>query len=210
MKKKFLLAGLTFLIQIVGYSQTTSGNLLVGGNIGWSTSRDQEPGNQPNNIRQNNLTLTGYFGTFLKDNLAVGLLYRQQTNHFTQENFSRTPVQTYDYTDNSVALGPFIRRYFVLGKRFSFFSQAMLGYTASYFKSVQNNQETSVFESNGLAVNLQPGLAFFAANKLSFDLSVPGLSYSFLKGKNKSTYQNFSAEFNLPALNLGLTFFINR
>lgn len=210
MKKIFLLVGLFFFIKVVGYTQTTSGNLLIGGNIGWSTYRDQEPDNQPYNSRQAGLTLTGYFGTFLKDNLAVGLLYRQQINLHTQENFSQTPAQTYDYTANNIIVGPIVRKYFVLGERFSFFSQAMLGYTTTYSKSQQNNLETSTSSFKGIAANLQPGIAFFASNKLSIDLSVPGLNYSFMQGRNEGTYQDFSVELNLPALNLGLNFFLNR
>lgn len=174
------------------YAQTSSGNMMVGGSINFSSSSRE--GGSLNDY--SSFSVSPSFGYFISDNFAVGTSLTIAT--------SRTGTGSAKTTSNSFGVGPFARYYkFTSDDRFAFFGQAGLsfssGKTDPAFGNVTNN--------NALSLSIFPGAAYFFNEHWAMELSITGFQVISSdpdtdNPDDKTTTVNFSIHSLSPTLGL--------
>jgi len=202
----------------VTMAQTQAGNIFMNTSLGWNNDESTSNGTNSagvvtsNSQKSSSFNIQPMVGIFITDNLALGIF----TNYSYSENTSiySDVSNNYSSKNNSITIGPFIRKFFPLNERFAIYGQGNIGFSHS---STRFEPEIvgSVFNTNSKTNNfsaaLRPGIVFFATSKIGVDLSVQGLQYSIGKEKNSSrSISNFNAGFNFPNLNIGLNIYLNR
>ncbi len=193
MKKTLLtlaaIAGLT----IAANAQTEQGKFIVGGQVGFQTSKVKDT-----DVKNNSFSINPTVGYFVSDNIAVG----------TGIGYSWAKQET--NADNSVKtdafqVSPFVRSYSGNGP-FKFFAQLSVpmewGKTTT---ETSNSSSEAKFESYG--VELAPGFAYFPTSKIGIELKVRGLYFNSYKYKDiDATVNTFGLDANSLAPTLGVQF----
>ena len=147
---KKLLFGILFLsITHLSFSQTSSGNKMVGldGNLSLVFVDNSDD--------LFNLNLNPNYGVFIQDNLAVG-----GALGINYQSLSGT-------SSTAFSLLPFARYYFAEPDTYQFFVEAALGlYLQGQKNSFGSDNETA------LRYQFGPGMAFFLSDHVSFDLQL--------------------------------------
>lgn len=191
--KKILLtltavAGLT----IAANAQTEQGKIMVGGQIGFETSKVKDT-----DFKNNSFSINPTVGYFISDNLAIGtgVGYDWSKNETTDNSTKR----------DAFKVSPFVRKYSANGP-LRFFAQ--LSVPMSWGKTTvetNNVKAESKFENYG--VELAPGLAYFPTSKVGIELKVRGLYYNYNKDKTNDVAENtFGLNVNSLAPTLGVQF----
>ncbi|WP_312192247.1 outer membrane beta-barrel protein [Sphingobacterium sp.] len=191
--KKILLtltavAGLT----IAANAQTEQGKIMVGGQIGFETSKVKDT-----DFKNNSFSINPTVGYFVSDNLAIGtgVGYDWSKNETTDNSTKR----------DAFKVSPFVRKYSANGP-LRFFAQ--LSVPMSWGKTTvetNNVKAESKFENYG--VELAPGLAYFPTSKIGIELKVRGLYYNYNKDKTNDVAENtFGLNVNSLAPTLGVQF----
>ena len=218
MKNIIITIWLLVSLSIAATAQTQTGNLFIGGNINWNNNEFEV--NDVNNAsalglridKQNTFNFQTTFGTFVKDNLVLGMFLNYE--NIDSESSNSAERSSLINKTKAISVGPFVRKFFPLNEKFSFYTQGSVGYSRSSNRQTyeSNNQGyNSHLKYNKFVAALKPGLVYFATNKFGVDLSVQGLQY--IVGKEKDTDQSFSrfdAGFNLPNLTIGLNLYLGR
>jgi hypothetical protein len=211
MKKHFYLLLFFFAIVLCSQAQIKKGDILLGGNFGFSTSSSN-----PSNGKQSNFNVSPHIGKAVQDNLVVGinLIY----GHNSSSNMSYTSKGDF------YGAGIFVRKYKYLGSGFSVFMEGGLGGT--YNK--QDNINPTGYTSNktktySINAHFDPGVAYAISKRVQvetgfqdlvtanyshskntdYDISTPGNSSnyssdSFSLGANlSSVLNNFIVGFRL-------------
>ena len=217
MKNIILSIWLCASLSLAANAQTQSGNFFLGGNINWDNSE-----NETNDVNssalglrtneQNTLNAQTTIGTFVRDNLVLGLLVnydnRKEESYYSENNSYSL------YKTKGISVGPFVRKFFPLSEKFSFYTQGNVGYGRSSNRQTSgsiNQRNSSRSENNSFVAALKPGLVYFATNKFGLDLSVQGLQYAAGKEKDSdNSFSRFDAGFNLPNLTIGLNLYLGR
>lgn len=193
MKKVLLtltaIAGLT----IAANAQTEQGKVMVGGQVGFSTSKIKDT-----DIKANTFSINPTVGYFVSDNWAVGTGIGY--------NFSKSEENKDNSTKNDAfQVSPFVRKYSENGP-VRFFAQ--LSVPMSWGKNTVESNNTkleSKFENYG--VELAPGLAYFPTSTIGIELKVKGLYYNHNKNKTDNRSVNtFGLDANSLAPTLGVQF----
>ncbi|MCW8311702.1 outer membrane beta-barrel protein [Sphingobacterium thalpophilum] len=193
MKKVLLtltaVAGLT----IAANAQTEKGKIMVGGQVGFETSKVKDT-----DYKNNSFSINPTVGYFVSDNWAVGtgIGYNWSKNESDKENSVKV---------DAFQVAPFVRKYSANGP-LRFFAQ--LSVPMSWGKNTvekANVESESKFENYG--VELAPGLAYFPTNKIGIELKVRGLYYNYNKNKTADISTNtFGLDANSLAPTLGVQF----
>lgn len=193
MKKVLLtltaVAGLT----IAANAQTEKGKIMVGGQVGFETSKVKDTDD-----KNNSFSINPTVGYFVSDNWAVGtgIGYNWSKNESDKENSVKV---------DAFQVAPFVRKYSANGP-LRFFAQ--LSVPMSWGKNTveeANVESESKFENYG--VELAPGLAYFPTNKIGIELKVRGLYYNYNKNKTADISTNtFGLDANSLAPTLGVQF----
>jgi outer membrane protein len=161
MKKKTTTLFLFFLMAL-GYvkSQTTAGNLMVGGGVTFYSESDQSD-------EDYDFSYTNFgpgAGYFIMDNLAVGLnLSFQKTK---EDNGGSSEERT------EFMIGPFARYYIpTSNESFAFFGQARLDF-GSGKRDVTPGGEV---KSGSLSFAISPGFAYFFNQHWALEIALTGL-----------------------------------
>jgi len=217
---KNIICSLCFVFSLgsVASAQTQKGTIFINGNVGWNNTKNNfngfnNAGELYNHTEKiNNITVQPMIGTFVSDNLALGLLinysFFRNKNEDLINNYNSNKSKT-----NSINIGPFIRKFFPLNANFTLYAQGNIGLglssTKSTFEFVSPTSQN--YKSNSFLAGLQPGILFFATNKIGIDLFVSGFKYSRGKVKGSETSSSsWDADFDLPNLNLGLNLYLSR
>src|SRR5688500_16681683 len=145
MNKSFILVFSLVIATTIVHAQTSSGNMMVGGSINF-TSSSREGGSANDN---SSFSFSPSFGYFLSDNLAIGTSLTIAT--------SRTGTGSAKSTSNSVGLGPFARYYkFTSNESLAFFGQAGLSFSSGKTDPAVGN----VSKSNTISVSIFPGVGY--------------------------------------------------
>ncbi|MDR2271614.1 MAG: porin family protein [Sphingobacterium sp.] len=193
MKKALLtlaaIAGLT----IAANAQTEKGKIMVGGQVGFQTSKVKDT-----DFKNNSFSINPTVGYFVSDNWAVGtgVGYDWSKNETNKDNSTKR---------DAFQVSPFVRKYSANGP-LRFFAQ--LSVPMSWGKTT--TEETSVkseskFENYG--VELAPGMAYFPTSKIGIELKVRGLYYNHNNNKTADRSTNtFGLDANSLAPTLGVQF----
>ncbi|MDM1293138.1 porin family protein [Sphingobacterium sp. N143] len=193
MKKVLLtltaIAGLT----VAANAQTEKGKIMVGGQIGFETSKVKDT-----DIKANSFSINPTVGYFVSDNWAVGTGIGYNWNKTESDKDNSIKVDAFQ-------VSPFVRKYTANGP-VRFFAQLSVPMAWGTETSTTNNVEAKEkFERYG--VELAPGLAYFPTSKIGIELKVRGLYYNYNKNKTADVSTNtFGLDANSLAPTLGVQF----
>ena len=166
-----------------------------------------------------NVTLRS--GYFIKDNFALGAFFKY-SNKLDQLSYTNDTGKVFDETlGRSYSFAPFMRNYLPLGKgTFSLFNETNLEFTyGSEVRQVNDADDINrtVSDSYELKLGIQPGIAAFITDLVSFEVgtSILGLSSKYttttVNGDEDNQGTRFSNdvsfEIDLLSLFLGITFY---
>lgn len=174
---------LALCVSFNSLAQVSSGSSFLRGTFSIS-SESFESG--ASNVTQ--IVIAPYYGYFIADGLAIGAGIGY--NSYDGQGFS----------SSGIFVSPFVRKYkSIVEEKFLLFAQASVDYN-----SIKNNGN----KTNIIALNLNPGFAYFMNEKwaIEFSTNVLGIRSSNPEGDN-----NNSTRFNLglslsPSLSLAFYF----
>ena len=210
MKKIYLVVSMNFFVLSFANAQITKGSLWLGGNIGFSSSKN----NNGQNSKENIYSISPSIGTAVKQNTIVGL----QAN-FTSDHYENSAI---DQKSSNSGAGVFLRQYWQIVNRFYAFGH----FTAGYSSNNQTNESQNYkYEVNGWSVGLgaSPGVSFSVNKWFQLEAGFSNLFYLNYSQKNTKTTSTtsqssvdshvVSAGINLEnasSFNLGFRFLIKR
>lgn len=163
MNKSFFFVFVFLITTTCVYSQTSSGNMMLGGGFEFSSVARQS-GNAND---ASSFTFFPSFGYFVSDNLAVGASLSLGS--------TRTGTGTNKEVTTAFSFGPFARYYlFTSNEQFAFFGQAGLNF---------GTQKTDpafggVAKGNFFSFAVSPGAAFFFNERWALELAITGFAIS--------------------------------
>jgi outer membrane protein len=156
MNRSLILVFLMFFATCA-YSQTSSGNMMVGGAIEFS-SRSYQSGSANNSA---DVYFSPGFGYFISDNLAVGAGLSLSS--------WRTGTGAAKSVTSSFGFSPFARYYkFTSNESFAFFGEAVLSVSTSKTDPPSGN----ITRGNGIRFAISPGAAYFFNEHWAMELSM--------------------------------------
>jgi hypothetical protein len=208
-----------------GGNSTSKGNILISTTFSLSHSESKNESRLIQNLDDSyrlNWNITLRSGYFIKDNFALGAFF-SYSNKIDKLNYTNDTGIVYDKTlAHSYSFAPFMRNYLPLGKgTFSLFNETNLQFI--YSSEVQqiedpNDINRTVGDTYQLKLGIQPGIAAFITDLVSFEVgtSILGLSSSYTTkttngdDDNQSTKfsNDVSFEIDLLSLFLGITFYL--
>ena len=188
---KFLISLSAFVLAATfTHAQTSSGNLMFGGGIAFSSNTRQSD----NDNTYSNVSFTPNAGYFVSDNFAVGLSVTMASE--------KSGTGQFRLTENTFGVGPFARYYFFTSnEQFAIFGQAGLSLAS------EKNTDASGFVRKGslTSFSLFPGAAYFLNEHWAVELSITGFQFTSSdpdkeNDNDKSTYVNFGLRTFSPTL----------
>jgi hypothetical protein len=176
MKKLYVLF-FTVLIYSITQAQIKKGEIVLGGNLGYSDQSYSTdiPGTNSNSTKT--LSIGTSFGKAIKDNLVLGadISYDHSSSSYTPGTAT---------TGNGFDAGVFLRKYKPLGAGFYLFGETKL--SGNYLHNSTPEQPGSqptidVTDSYGFVLTFFPGLAYALSPKWQLEAELPSLltiSYS--------------------------------
>jgi hypothetical protein len=161
-------------------------------------------------------------GYYIKDGFAVGgyFLVGQERNErsYYQDGF----LVSNKTQNNRYGIAPFIRNYYPLGKgQFMLFNQTSLEFIyTNGLNQIVDAEDLKRLNTEGykLTLGLQPGIAVFLSDKVSFDIgtSILGVTTDYTRSQSNNdpstdsyVWKNdVSFDIDLLSLFLGITFYI--
>ncbi len=174
--KKLLLS----MVAVVAFglstqAQTEKGNVLLGGNVGFSTSKTD--GASKSDVSFSIVPRVGYF---VSDNFAIG----------TGVGYNYDKQVSDNNLNQAFEVAPFGRYYVNLSDQFKFFGQLSVPMAFGNNKYVDNQgnvADDKYATTTNIGVNLAPGFAFYPTKKIGIEFSVNGLAYNHYQVKNEVT-----------------------
>jgi hypothetical protein len=214
MKKLLFLVNLYFLPLLVSFGQAPPGTWLLGGNFNigdWS--HRLAPSGDHSFSQRYEFALEG--GKLIRPHLAAGLSLNYSINETGYRYSGGGFTREMDIQAQSWSVGPFIQKYVPVADKLYFFGLATTGIT---FQKVR--QETridtaepflSTSSTSGVSARLAPGLTYLISPKIGLDLSVAGLSYSYLNTREThGRGHHLDLGLNLSSLKYGFRFYFTR
>ena len=166
MKKVFLIAALS-AISFAGFSQTSKGTWLVGGDVGFSSSKYGE-------AKMTQIAVLPEAGYFVINNLVVGMAVKVST---ATSNSGASGAA--DLKSSSAYFGPYVQYYFAsLGKNAKLYGSGIFAFGSSKQGSNASVQETGW--------GFSAGPAFFLNKNVSLEIGI-GYTTAKLKGDTESS-----------------------
>lgn len=189
MKQAYALLLCVFVYSIAN-AQVKKGDIVLGGNLGYSNQSQSALVSPPETTKSNSLNINPSIGKAIRDNLVLGIdiAYFHSTS-------SQNPAATSSITqnENGFLAGVFLRRYKPIGAGFSLFGQAEL--SGNYSHSTAEMPSTAQFaetsdHSNGFGFTLQlyPGIAYALNRRWQLETSLPNF-FSINYNHYKETQQ---------------------
>lgn len=214
MKKVILFAAVLFFMAATAHAQISKGSVLLGGNIGFGSSKTEANSRE---YKQRYLSLSPVVGIAVKPNLVAGVSFTYVHTKYPLDTASRAA-----YKFDAAGGGFFMRRYFPIARSFYVFGQGSLGYLHSRTEQTSIDN-VRVNTSNSIALDVAPGLAYAVSRKFHLELglnSLLGISYSSDKaetsgigGTTKAGGHSFNFNTALSPsapLNLGFRVFLSK
>lgn len=147
------------------YAQTTQGNLVFGGAVGYTSQKQEDAGEDD---KYSAFEFSPSVGYFVADNLAVGLdfsiLSEKEDNGLGGDDKTTT-----------LLVGPFVRYYkFTSNDKFAFYGQAGFGIGSRKIEPDGANET----KQSAFNVYISPGFSYFFNEHWAIDLQLQGITYS--------------------------------
>lgn len=146
-------------------AQTEKGKVLLGGNVGFNTSKAGGADKADVNFK-----IVPTVGYFVSDNFAIGTGVGYNYNKQVSDN----------YLNQAFEVSPFGRYYVDLNEQFKFFGQLAVPMAFGNNKYVddQGNAGDKLATTTNIGVNLAPGLAFYPTKNVGIEISLDGFGYN--------------------------------
>ncbi|MCX7986874.1 MAG: porin family protein [Bacteroidales bacterium] len=198
---------ITFFLMAVLVSAAMSGQVFVGGSLGFSTSGSSETsGNTtvdgPTNT---SLSINPMIGYYLNSQMAVGA---ELGLVFTSENNNATPTAT-KISGTYFSIRPFLRYHLVEMGPISVFGQGSLGIAFGKSKIKTGNVTNDGAKTTALEIAVKPGISYKLTDQIAIEAFIGALSYSSTTVKQPNDDKEKSHELGLnlsSALNLGFVY----
>ena len=194
MKKIFTLLSICLCFHGVTQAQISKGSIWLGGNLGFSTSKDEDP----DHSNSNSYYIYPSIGVSLRNNNVIGLEFNFDRYHV---------VAKYDtVTIMGKGVGLFDRQYWTIIKRFYVFADLKANYTAvtQNYNSINSSQH-----STGWIVGLSasPGISFSVTKWFFLESGFNDLFYvNYSKNQNTKTDQSGKSTYESHAASGGVNF----
>ncbi len=165
MKKNIFVSTVLLLFTTISYAQTEKNNLILGGNINYSSVKTGSL-----SVKNTTLNLSPSVGYFVVDNLAVGV-----NINYSQEKFA-------NITQNSLSFGPFARYYFGKHDKLKPFGQIGLGLFSGNHQV--NFRNTKV---KGSTYHIGLGAAYFLTKNVALEGLFQYQKINLNEGLNSNT-----------------------
>lgn len=193
MKNLFLTLTAVTALSLAANAQTEKGKFIVGGQVGFETSKTKDIDNKATGF-----SINPTVGYFVADNWAVGTGIGYEWSK--KENGATSTFKT-----DAFKVAPFVRNYVGEGQ-FKFFSQLSVPMAWGKKTSELAIGDEKV-KTQTIGVEIAPGFAFFPTNKIGIELKVRGLYYENDKNKTADVSTNkFGLDANSLAPTLGVQF----
>jgi hypothetical protein len=174
---------LTVIITITANSQITKGGFLIGGNIGFSSTKFKRP--DISNAITNNFFISPGIGYFIIDKLAAGIRLNFTSSH--------EKAGTIDQSYTNTTLSPFARYYFLpVNKMVNAFIN--LSYNNSRTKF--SNQSTPSTILKRYEYTIAAGPSIFLNQQIALEFTA-GYQWSSAKGRSNSKETQFNTGLGL-------------
>ncbi|HIX55256.1 MAG TPA: outer membrane beta-barrel protein [Candidatus Sphingobacterium stercoripullorum] len=183
MKKVLLTLSLAFGIFCVSQAQTQQGDVLLGGQVGFSTTNIKDSDNKAHSFQ-----IAPQFGYFVSDNLVLGagVGYAWEKDEQSKDDYS---------TSDLIGVAPFARNYYGYGD-VKFYSQ--LTVPMAWGNNKVDGEKVNSIANYG--VELAPGIAYFPTSRIGIDFKVRGLYFNSSTSKDAETGDKTTANaFGLDA-----------
>lgn len=176
MKTKILLSfAIFFCAAITTNAQINEGRYLLGGSIGFTSTKNQ----QGTGTKSESFNTNIQFGKVIKDNTVAGII-------LSYGNSNSNSI----YKSNQYGAGVFYRKYKSIAKDFYLFGEADAAY--NYIKNTQGNlqigNDASIYTSNGGSLSFTPGFSYSICKRMQMELSMQNLfSIGYSNAKNETT-----------------------
>lgn len=198
MKKLLLSLVAVSALAFGAQAQTEKGKVMLGGNVGFNTSKVDGASKADFNFRA--IPSVGYF---VSDNLAIG----------TGVGYSYDKSVSDRNLNQSFEVAPFGRYYAGLSDQFKFFGQLSVPMSFGNNKAVNAEGDTGdkTASTTRIGAYLSPGFAFYPTKRVGIEVSVNGLGYNNYSVKNELTgnkvkTNEFGLNANTADINLGVQF----
>lgn len=168
--------------EVEGFGFNT-GDVIVEGNLGWSSSNDK-------NIdrKENAFNINPKVGYFVNDKFAVGVDLGFGTNKTEVAGNETEKINTFD-------AGLFGRYYFLdLGARFKTYGEVGFGYN-NVKRELLGSSE---IKADGFKSNLGLGINYFLTNKMAINFALTDIiSYNSVKVDGGKSVSEFNGKINV-------------
>jgi hypothetical protein len=225
MKKIYLLL-IAALLFVNTNAQTEQGNIMIGGNVGYSgnsSENEQENNGNPrsSSILYRNFIFSPVFAYFIRARLAMGLaieMQRTRQEYLSREQFGMSTIISEDrYRTRRTAFNIFLRQYLFMSTAFAFYGQIGFGGgpTSDRTERLNNPGTNTVIDTKGsfIGANLSGGMAWFPHQCFGLHAGFTGIGWSSTKSSSDGvTYKasNVDANLNALAFTFGLYYFLTR
>ena len=205
--KKLLLSVILACIGSAVLAQTSQGNIVVSGTVGYQNNAHQTE-NETYTYDSRSFTIAPGIGYILKDGLEAGISFRlssslNESYHYYLNEDGRGELYSMNESkDKSFAISPYLKKYFSLSDKIAFTGEAYISFSkgkSRYQNEVVDHSSTDSKNNNtGFGVGLRPGITFFPTDKIGLSANFGHLGY------NHTTYNNEEFDFKSKSSDFGL------
>lgn len=211
MCKTLLTIVLFFSFSFIASAQFNKGDVLLGGQLSYNTTKNNFVSIPIQKINSGNFTVSTGLAVSSNSVFGINLSYMpsSQSNNPSNSGY-------YDYKNTGYSAGLFYRMYKTLGKEFYLYGEAGFNYIGSRSSTKDiTGSENSTGSTNGGNLYIMPGVAYRISKKFFLELSIPNLftaNYNSAKSTASGTTTSqdyFSVGANLSSntlSNLGIGF----
>jgi hypothetical protein len=191
--KNFYLLIIAVLFCSLIQAQVKKGDIVLGGNVGYSNQASSSNPFPANGGKSDNLSINPSIGKAIKDNLVIGidLFYSRYTYSNGAPSISPSGVS------NAFETGVFVRRYKPLGNNFFLFAQTtfMINYSHGTSDAPAANGNLAVEnedKSIGFGFQFYPGISYAINRHWQLETGLPNLfsvNYNHTKFNTNATGQ---------------------
>lgn len=159
-------------ISALTQAQLRKGSLLFGGTVGYNSTKNKNdyPGYQSGERKEQALVVTPSFAVAIKDNLFLGadITFAKTKDRFIQEG----PAYTPEINGKAFGAGVFVRKYWNIVDKLYIFGQGRAGYTNIKMDlggSLPTYPPSEYAKAHSVEASLYPGLSLALSKKVHLE-----------------------------------------
>jgi len=194
---KKIIVAVVVCLPLLTLAQIEKGRSFLSGGFGFNTNSPENP--QPGGTKHfSRFDINAMYGFMIGDTWAIGVTpsYQTQTQTFSDDSKNHS---------NTIAVGPFIRKYFSLNDKFYFHLDAMYNFTQQKdFSETAGGDKSPETTTTSHVVSLVPGASYFITDRVALQASLGKLAFTKFKSPNNdNNSSSFDLNFSITSFTLG-------